>query len=172
MPPKVAGGKGRGVGGEQHFVALRRVGLHDEGATGAELQVRRQYPAPDPANDQMFFAPVELEGFPQFEVQRDIGFADRCAAVGPPAPDEFGDPAVVAGESPCLQFAEEFQGAAPIPFRAVRISLQGLDELRRIGRNLGVRVHSPVFRLGAFRRLEPAFDGIPAVARLPRDLRQ
>ena len=84
------------MGGEQHFVALRRVGLHDEGATGAELQVRSEYLAPDPADDQVFFAPVELEGFAQLEVQRDIGFAERRPALGAPAPDEFGDPAVVA----------------------------------------------------------------------------
>ena len=77
--------------------------------------MRRQDLAPDAADDQVLFAPVELEGFAQFELQRDIGFADRRAAVGPPAPDEFGDPAVVAGEAGCLQFAEQFQRACADP---------------------------------------------------------
>ena len=66
-------GKGPRMGVEQHLVALRRVGLQDEGTAGAQLQVRGQNLAPDAADDQMLFAPVELEGFAQFELQRDIG---------------------------------------------------------------------------------------------------
>ena len=58
------------------------------------------------------------------------------------------------------------------PEKMPRVGLQGLDELRRIRRNLGSRVRSPVFRFSAFRCLEPALDGVPAVARLPRDLGQ
>jgi hypothetical protein len=95
-----------------------------------------------------------------------------AAAIGPPAPDELGDPAVGAGKAGRLQFAEEFQRGAPIPFRTTGIGFQGLDELRRIRRNLGVRVLPFVLRLRAFRCPQPALDGVPAIPRLPRNLGQ
>ena len=99
----------------------------------------------------MLFAPVELEGFAQLEVERNEGFTDGCTAIGPPAPDELGDPAVGAGESGSLQFAKEFQRSAPIPFRATGIRFQCLDQARRIRRDLDVRVLPFVLRLRPFR---------------------
>ena len=56
------------MGIEQHLVALRRVGLNDEGPAGTQLQVGHQHLAPDAADHQAFFAPVELEGFAQLEL--------------------------------------------------------------------------------------------------------
>ena len=39
-------------------------------STGAEFEVGRQYLAPDAANQEVFLAPVELEGFSQLEFER------------------------------------------------------------------------------------------------------
>jgi len=50
----------------------------------------------------------------------------------------------------------------------VGIGFQRFDELRRIGRNLGVVTLTPVFRLNAFRRLQPPLYSVPAVAGLLR----
>ena len=143
--------KRAGVGIEQHLVTLRRVGLNDERPTGTKLQVRSEYLPPHPANDQMLFAPVKLKGFAQLEMERYKGLADRRTPIGPPAPDEFGDPAVGAGESGGLQFAKQFQCCAPIPFRTASIRLQCLDQARRIRGNLDVRVLPFVLRLRPFR---------------------
>ncbi len=128
--------------------------------------------APDATNDQVLFAPVELEGFAQFEVERDEGLADRRAAVGPPAPDELGDPAVGARESGRLQFTKQLQRGAPIPLGAAGIRFQCLDEARRIRRYLDVRVLPFVLRLGPFRCPQPTLDGVTAIPRLPRNLGQ
>ena len=126
--------------------------------------------APDATNDQALFAPVELKGFAQFEVEWDESFADRCAAISPPAPDEFGDPTVGAGESGGLQFSEEFQRSAPVPFRTASVRLPCLDQARGIRRDLDVRVLPFVLRLRPFRCPHPAFDGVPAIPSLPRNL--
>jgi len=115
--------------------------------------VGRQYLAPDTANQQMLFAPVELKGFSQLELERYVG-VDYCgSAFDSPAPNEFGDAAVVAGKACRLDFFKQFQCAAPIPFRAVGIGFQGFDKLRCVWRNLGVVTLTPIFRLYTFRRL-------------------
>ena len=166
------GGKRAGVRIEQHFVALRWVGLNHESPTGAELQMRGKDLAPDAANDQVFFAPVKLEGFAQLEVERDIGFADCGTTISPPASDELGDPAVGAGETGRLQLTKEFQRGAPIPLWPTGIRFQCLDETRCIRRNLDVWVLPFVLRFRPFRCPQPALDGVPAISCLPRNLRQ
>jgi hypothetical protein len=155
------------VGIEQHFVALRRVGLNHKGSTGAELQMRGENLAPDTTYHQVLFAPVELEGFAQLEVERNEGFVDRCATIGTPTPDELGNAAVGACESGRLQFTKKFQRRAQIPLRATAICFQRLEESRRIGCDLDVRVLPFVLRLGTFRCPQPSFDGVPAIPRLP-----
>ena len=54
----------------------------------------------------MLFAPVELKGFSQLELERHVGIDDDCAAFDSPATDEFGDSAVVTGKAGCLDFSE------------------------------------------------------------------
>ena len=147
------GRKGSGVGIKQHFVALRGIGRYDEGSTGAEFEVRRQDLAPDAADQEMLFAPVELEGFAQLELERDIGVDRHGSAFNSPTPDKFGDAAVVPRKAGSLDFMEQFQRGTPISFRTVCVSFQGFDEVRGVGRNLGVVTRTPVTRLGAFRCL-------------------
>ncbi len=84
---------------EQHLVALRGVRLQDKGAAGTEFQVCRQNLAPHPANDQPLFAPVELEGFAQFESQRNVGFDQCLSSVLAPASNKLGDPTVIAAKT-------------------------------------------------------------------------
>ena len=115
--------------------------------------MRCQNFAPDTADQKVLFTPVKLEGFAEFEFERYVGVDHRCPAFDSPTPNEFGDAAVVAGKACRLDFSKQFQCAAPIPFRAVRIGFQGLDELRGVWRNLGVVTLTPIFRLYTFRRL-------------------
>ena len=101
----------------------------------------------------MLFAPVELKGFSQLELERYVG-VDYCgSAFDSPTPNEFGDAAVVSCKTCGLDFSKQSQCAAPIPFRAVGIGFQGFDKLRCVWRNLGVVTLTPIFRLYTFRRL-------------------
>ncbi len=77
---------------------------HDNGATGAQLQVSDDHFGPDATGYQMIFAPVELEGFAQVEFERNVGFDQRLAPVFPPAPDELTDPNGTAVKASGLQF--------------------------------------------------------------------
>ena len=161
------------VGVEQHLVALRRVGLHHECPARAQLQVRRQDLPPDPADHQPLFAPVELECFAQLESQRNVGFDLGLPTLRPPAPDELGDPAVVAAKARRLQLAEQLQRRAPVPRRASRIGFQRLGQLRRERRQLGVRRRSPpVLRLRPLRRLQPPPHRLARQPGAALDLRQ
>ena len=109
--------------------------------------------APDTADWKVLFTPVKLEGFSQLELER-YGGVDYCgSAFDSPAPNEFGDAAVVAGKACRLDFFKQFQCAAPIPFRAVCIGFQCFDKLRGVRCNLGVVTLTPIFRLYTFRRL-------------------
>jgi hypothetical protein len=49
---------------EQHLVTLAVVGKEHKGAARAELYVRHLQLAPDAADDEPLFAPVELERVP------------------------------------------------------------------------------------------------------------
>ena len=160
------------MGIKQHFVALRGIGRYHEGSTGAEFEVRRQDLAPEAADQEMLFAPVELEGFAQLEFERDIGVDCHGSAFDSPTPDKFGDSTVVSCKAGCLDLSKQFQRGTPIPFRTVCVGLQGFDELRGIRRNLGVVARAPVARLGAFCCLQPTFDGVSAETRLTRNLGQ
>ena len=71
------------------------------------------------------------------------------------------------------------RSAAPFIFAEVNFhtkghsaSFQPFDEVRCVGRNLGIEALAPIVRLDAFRRIQPAPEGIPAVARLPGNLGQ
>lgn len=111
------------MGIEQHFVALRRVGLNDERLAITELQVRYRQLSPHATDDQMLFAPVELVRFSRGKLHGYKRFGDGSAASFPPLADELGDPAVIAVESQLLQFGEasrrfaglEQDGGRPFP---------------------------------------------------------
>ena len=62
------------VGIKQHFVALTGVGHQPEGPAGAQFHVRDLHAPINAAHDQAFFAPVELKGFAQIELQGHEGF--------------------------------------------------------------------------------------------------
>ena len=156
------------MGVEQHFVALGGVRLQDEGPAGAQFQVGSQDLAPDAADQQALFAPVELEGFAQFESQRYVGFGQRLPASLPPAPDKGGHPAVAAVKAGRLQFAKQFQRGAPVPLGAPGIHFQGFGQPLRERTNLGVVGRSPpILRFRSFCRPQPALDGVARVAAPP-----
>ena len=90
------GRKGSGVGIKQHFVALRGIGRNHEGSIGAEFEVGRQDLAQEATDQEMLFTPVELEGFAQFEFERNIGVDRHGSAFDSPMPDKFSNAAVVA----------------------------------------------------------------------------
>jgi len=71
--------------------------------------MRRQDLAPDAADDQPLFAPVELEGFAQFKAQRYVGIDLGLPTVPLPLPDKGGDATVVAGKPGGLDFVKQFQ---------------------------------------------------------------
>src|SRR5512132_1351512 len=106
--------------------ALRRVRLQDKGPAGTQFQVGSQNLAPDPANHQMLFAPVKLEGFTQFKAQRDVGFDQRLPTILAPASNKFGHPAVVAVKARGPDFAEQLQRGASVTLGAPRVDFQGL----------------------------------------------
>jgi hypothetical protein len=84
------------------------VGLNDEGPAGAQLQVGHQELAPHPADDQPSSLQSNWKASPRLELERHVGFGDRRPAALPPAPDEFGDPAVVAVKARRLQLGMSF----------------------------------------------------------------
>ncbi len=97
----------------------------------------RQDLAPDAADQEVLFAPVELEGFAQFEFERHVGIDRNGPAGQPPAPDKLRDAAVVARKTRSLDFTEQFQRAALVAFGPVCVGFQGFDELRCVWRYLG-----------------------------------
>ena len=99
---------------KQHLMALRRIRLQHEGTAGTQLQVSGHDLAPDPTDDQMLLAPVELEGLTQLKLQRDKGFDQRLASIASPAPDEFGDAAVVTAKARCLQLRMQLARCADL----------------------------------------------------------
>ena len=84
-------GERTGVCVEQHLVALARIGHEPEGPRCTQLQVRDLHAVVDAAHHQTLFAPVELEGFAEFEDQRHEGAgADELALLVAPLADEVG----------------------------------------------------------------------------------
>ena len=156
---------------EQHLVALRRIGHQPERARRAQLQVRKLDPTVDAADDQTFFAPVELERVAKLEAQRHEGArgADLALLVSPGA-DVVGQPRVAALVAQGLQLHMQRACRAPLIPRAVPIGLQRLvqrlDERRQLRRHLP----TPVPRLGTLRRLQPLLDRVARQTRQPRDL--
>ena len=67
------GGKGLGVGIEQHLVALTGIGDQPECPAGTKLQMGDLNFVEHTAHDQRFVAPVELKGFAKFKIQRNKG---------------------------------------------------------------------------------------------------
>lgn len=88
-------GKGAGVGVEQYFVPLTRVGRQPERPTRAQFEVGGLHPEVDATDHQAFFAPVELGGFAHFEPERNEGVR-RFAFFVAPDPIVVGDLAVTA----------------------------------------------------------------------------
>ena len=99
-----------------------------KGTTGAELGVSGQNLAINAANEQALFAPVELEGFAEFEFERDEGSLEVFAAVVAPAPDVLADAGVTTGEAELLQLPEQRQGGAPVALGSPNIGFEPLLE--------------------------------------------
>ena len=121
------GCKGARVGVEQHFVALAGVGHDPERTTGAELQMRYLHAPVDTADDQAFFAPVELKCFAQFKLQ---GYESvrRLAFASAPVADEVGDTAIATRVTIGLDLCEQILGRAPVSFGAMAVGFECLFE--------------------------------------------
>jgi hypothetical protein len=92
------------VGIKQHFMALAGVGHQPEGAAGTQLHVGDLHAVVDAAHHHAFFAPVELEGLTQVELQGHECF-DVFASAGAPGTDVVGDAGVAAGVATGLDLA-------------------------------------------------------------------
>ena len=161
-----------GVRVEQHLVALRRIRLNDKGAAVTELEVRHEDLAPKAANEQTFFAPVELVRFPRRELQRHEGAHHRFATVRTPAPDEFGDAAVVAVESLRLDLGKQLERRSSLSDRTPGVYLQHLDQPICVRANLGTAFLTSILRLHTFRCIEPLANRLARDSRSPFNLRQ
>jgi hypothetical protein len=156
---------------EQHLVALRRVGHQPERTRGAQLQVRELKAPVDAADDQAFFAPVELEGVAELEAQRHegAGGADLALLVAP-RPEVVGQPRVAAFVAQGLQLHMQRPRRAPLVPRAVPVGLQRLVQRLNKRRQLRRHLPTPVLRLGTLRRLQPLLDRVARQTRQPRNL--
>ena len=133
---------------EQHLVALARVGHEPEGSAGTQLEVRDLHAVVDAADHQALFAPVELEGFAEFEGQRHKGLGgDRLAFALAPRAHEVGDAAVATGVAIAPNPLVQCTCRAPLVPRAVRVSLQCQLERLVVRRELARRFAAPVLRL-------------------------
>ena len=149
------------------------IGDQNEGAASAQLEVGHLNSPVDAADDQSFFTPIELEGFAQGKLERDVGALARLLSrVFSPAPDKFRDSAVATGKAVGAEFLPEFQCGTTIAFRTVRIRLQRFAQPVLIRRQFPFLRSPPVFRLRSFRRFEPFLYGVARQARTPRNLGQ
>ena len=157
------------VGIEQHLVALAGVGHQPERPAGAQLHVRHLQPVVDATHHQAFFAPIELEGLAELEVQRHEGPGHRTGAFSlAPGADEVGHAAVAAAVARGLDLGIQGPSRATLVFRAPSIGLQRLLDrlLERI--ELVRHLAAPVLRRTANLAVQPLGH---RVARQPRHAR-
>ncbi|MCY1530649.1 hypothetical protein D9M68_658450 [compost metagenome] len=115
------------VGVEQHLVTLARVRHQPERTARAQLQVRHLHAVIDAADDQAFFAPIELEGLAELEGQwNERGDVDCLSLALAPRSNEVSDgrvPAVVARR---LDLSVQRACRAPLVLGPSRIGRQCL----------------------------------------------
>ena len=152
--------EGPGVGVKEHLVSLARVGDQPEGPTGAELEVGHLDVVEDTTDDHGLVAPVELEGLPELEAQRDECFGWTGRRFDTPAADVVGHGAVATPVALRLDLGEERSTTASALFGAVAVGGQRLvqDRLERgeLARDNG----SLVLGHGIAGRLEPLLDRV------------
>ena len=104
-----------GVGVEQHFVSLARVGHQPERAARAQLQVRDLHAPVDPTHHQPFLAPIKLERLAELEGQRNkrLGRCNLAFALAP-GPDEVGQAAAAALVALRLDLSVQRPGGSPL----------------------------------------------------------
>src|SRR5450631_4470888 len=80
---------------KEHFVALRRVRHKPECTTSAQLHVSNLRLIKQPAHQQAFFTPVELEGLAVLKEKRHKGFG-RLPTLFAPGANKVGHRAIAA----------------------------------------------------------------------------
>ena len=155
------GGKGPAMGVEEHFMALAGIGDHPEGATGAEFDVGDFEAAAQAANEGVFAAPVELEGFAQGEGERDVGAAlGALVGFGFPAPDEGGDSGIAAGVTVLAQGFIEHPAGAAFALGTMAVGVEPLPQLVRPRIKVALVAALGVFGLNHLRLAQPATKGV------------
>ena len=91
-----------------------------------KLDVGDEQLAVKAADDQRLVAPVELEGFAECELERDVRRMRRLGAVPPPAPDVLADTGVAASETQRPQLPEQRQRRVSVSFRSPRVGFEPL----------------------------------------------
>src|SRR5487761_1923113 len=112
--------------------------------------MRNLHPPVNSADNQAFFAPVELERFTQLEFERNEGFIRcRLSRIGDPFAHDFGRPTEAAGKSIRAYLLPELLRRAPITFRAVSIRFERLGKSCQKRRKFLLRVQALIFRFNA-----------------------
>ena len=106
-------------------MTLARIGHQPEGAAGAELQVRYLHVPVDAADDQSFFASVELKGFAQFKLQGHKSMR-YFACTSAPVVDKIGDAAVATLVVVSLNLGKQLFGGKPALFETVAVGCERL----------------------------------------------
>ena len=106
-------------------MALARIGHQPEGAAGAELKVRYLHAPVDAADDQSFFASVELKGFAQFKLQGHKSMR-YFACTSAPVVDKIGDAAVATLVVVSLNLGKQLFGGTPALFETRGVSFECL----------------------------------------------
>ena len=123
------------MGIEQHLMTLAGIGNQPERPAGAQLQVRHLHASVDAADDQAFFAPVELEGLSLLETERDEGTRGIAFPAAPFA-GEISDAAIAASVAVGPDLLEQGFGCAAVLLDAMGVSLEGLFQCGVVGRQL------------------------------------
>jgi len=104
------------VGVENHLLRLTRVGHHQKMPAVAQPQLRHLDRDRHPRHLHQLVTPVELEGFPRLEHQRNINLGRQLAL--PPAPIPYMPPnAVIAARIAfALQLLKKHNRCPALPF--------------------------------------------------------
>ena len=126
-------------------MTLVRIGHQPEGAAGAELQVRYLHVPVDAADDQSFFASVELKSFAQFKLQGHKSMR-YFACTSAPVVDKIGDAAVATLVVVSLNLGKQLFGGTPALFETVGVGCERLFQRGVEGGEFAERFASAVAR--------------------------
>jgi hypothetical protein len=116
--------EGPPVGIEDHLLRLSRVGHHQKMPAVAQPQLRRLHRDRHARHLHQLVAPVELEGLPGLEHQRNVYRRRQLALTPPPIANMAPDAVIAAPIAFCLQLLEKNNRRAALTLRQLPVLRQ------------------------------------------------